>query len=154
MQESNLKINVPIYASVKLTTCNFSSTYLVHTGTYIHVPFNKSCTSMYRYVPVCTREVRVCTKYPDLVQPVTIPDGSTVTSIYLQCPACHGSILDNFIPCNCLWKYKALILSIVLHILCRSCFVMTSLTRRRGFSKETAINRAYTVHLVSMHFSI
>ena len=63
--------SVQIY--VKLT-CNVSSTYLVHTITYIHVPFNKSCTSMYRYVLVCTRDVRVCTKYPDLVQPVTIPD--------------------------------------------------------------------------------
>ena len=29
---------------------------------------------MYQYVPVCTRDVQVCTKYPDLVHLVRIPD--------------------------------------------------------------------------------
>jgi hypothetical protein len=57
---------------------------LVHNHTYWYVPFSTLRTSMYWVHTGTYRYIQVCTKYPDFLQPVGIPDVGVVCQTQVQ----------------------------------------------------------------------
>ena len=85
---------------------------LVHTYMYHLINHVLVCTS-YQYVPVCTKDVRVCTKYPDLVQPVTIPDDHL---FFCKCPDYYFSLSHDLQKDN-YFTYDTSIISLVFSVI-------------------------------------
>ncbi len=69
-------------------TCHNTCTYLVHTRTYWDVPFSALSTSMYWVHTGTYWYIPVCTKYPDFVQPVGIPQDGVLMPLGQKHTSC------------------------------------------------------------------